>query len=91
MGLALPSQPELVVNENLDELAELARSAGTVVVGRNLQYRRAPDGRTLIGRGKANEIAKTADELGANVVVFDRTCPSEIARDLMKKKDCQMG
>ena len=43
MGLALPSQPELVVNENLDELAELARSAGTVVVGRNLQFRRAPD------------------------------------------------
>ena len=71
MGLALPSQPELVVNENLDELAELARSAGTGVVGRNLQFRRAPDGRTRIGRGKVNEIAKTADELGANVVVFD--------------------
>ena len=88
MGLALPSQPELVVNENLDELAELARSAGTVVVGRNLQFRRAPDGRTLIGRGKVNEIAKTADELGANVVVFDDNLTPNQVRNLEEVIPC---
>ncbi|SVD67211.1 uncharacterized protein METZ01_LOCUS420065, partial [marine metagenome] len=31
MGLALPAQPGFVVNENLDELAELTRSTGSVV------------------------------------------------------------
>ena len=55
MGLALPAQPGFVVNENLDELAELTRSTGSVVVGRSLQYRKEPDGRTLIGRGKVSD------------------------------------
>jgi GTP-binding protein HflX len=88
MGLALPGQPEFVVNEHLDELAELARSAGTVVVGRNLQFRRAPDGRTLIGRGKVNEVARTADELGANVVVFDDNLTPNQVRNLEEVIPC---
>ena len=71
MGLALPTQPGFVVEENLDELAELARSTGMAVVGRSLQNRRAPDARTLIGHGKAGEIARQADALGADVVIFD--------------------
>ena len=88
MGLALPDQPELVVNENLDELAELARSTGTVVVGRNFQFRRAPDRRTLIGRGKVDEIAKTADALGANVVVFDDNLTPNQVRNLEEVIPC---
>ena len=71
MGLALPAQSGTVVEENLDELAELARSTGMEVVGRSMQNRRAPDGRTLIGRGKASEIARAAEEAGADVVIFD--------------------
>ena len=71
MGLALPTQPGFVVEENLDELAELARSTGMEVVGRSLQNRRSPDARTLIGRGKAGEISRQADALGADVVIFD--------------------
>ena len=71
MGLALPKQPAFLVKENLDELAELARSTGISVVGKSLQNRQAPDGRTLIGRGKVNEIARAVDELSADIVIFD--------------------
>jgi len=71
MGLALPAQPGYLVEENLDELAELARSTGMQVVGRSLQNRSAPDSRTFIGRGKVEEIARAADELRADVVIFD--------------------
>ena len=71
MGLALPKQPAFLVKENLEELAELARSTGISVVGRSLQTRQAPDGRTLIGRGKVEEIARAANELNADIVIFD--------------------
>ncbi|MGE0043837.1 MAG: GTPase HflX [Vicinamibacterales bacterium] len=71
MGLALPAPSGSTVDENLDELAELARSTGLTVVGRAVQNRRAPDARTFIGRGKAAEIARAAAELDADVVIFD--------------------
>ena len=71
MGLALPAQPGFVVEENLDELEELARSTGMEVVGRSLQKRQVPDARTLIGRGKVVEIGRAAAELAADVVIFD--------------------
>lgn len=82
MGLALPKHPSFVVNENLDELAELARSTGMAVVGRSLQYRRSPDGRTLIGRGKVAEIARAAEALGADVVIFDDNLTPNQIRNL---------
>ena len=82
MGLALPAQPPFVVKDNLDELAELARSTGIKVVGRTLQSRQAPDGRTLIGRGKVDEIARAADELGADVVIFDDNLTPNQVRNL---------
>lgn len=71
VGLILPSQPGFIVEENLEELAELARSAGMTVVGHAMQARRAPDARTFIGGGKAAEIGRAAAELGADVVIFD--------------------
>ena len=88
MGLALPAQPDFVVKENLDELAELARSVGILVVGRSLQYRRAPDRRTLIGHGKVDEIARAADKLGADVVIFDDNLTPNQVRNLEEVIAC---
>ena len=88
MGLTLPAQPGFVVEENLDELAELARSTGMEVVGRSLQNRHAPDARTLIGRGKVGEIARAADELGADVVIFDDDLTPNQVRNLEEIIEC---
>ena len=41
------------------------------VVGRCMQNRRAPDARTLIGRGKVEAVARAAGDADADVVIFD--------------------
>ena len=71
VGLVLPGQPGYVVEEHLDELAQLADTAGAVVVGRAVQSRKAPDRATFIGSGKAGEIGEAARELGADLLLFD--------------------
>jgi GTPase len=55
----------------MDELGLLAQSAGAQVVGRVIQDRPRRDPATLIGRGKAEEVARLADETSADVLVFD--------------------
>ena len=50
VGLILPGQPGYVVEEHLDELAQLADTAGAQVVGRAVQARKAPDPATSIGK-----------------------------------------
>ncbi len=71
MGLSLPGQPPGVVEEHLDELAELTTSAGVGVAGRALQVRKAPHPRTFVGPGKAEEIGAAAGSLAADLVIFD--------------------
>ncbi len=56
----------------LAELAELARSAGATVVQANQQHREAADPRTLIGRGKLQELVSTAYHEDAELLIFDR-------------------
>lgn len=88
VGVALPTQPGFVVEENLNELAELARSTGMAVVGSSCQNRRAPDRRTLIGRGKVVEVARAAVELGADVVIFDDDLTPNQVRNLEETIEC---
>lgn len=71
VGLILPGQPGYIVEEHLDELAQLADTAGAHIVGRATQARKTPDPATYIGRGKAEEIAEEARELGADLLIFD--------------------
>ena len=71
VGLIRPGYPGYVVEEHLDELADLAASNDIEVVGRMIQKRRSPDTATFIGRGKTDELALAADELRAQLVVFD--------------------
>jgi GTP-binding protein HflX len=79
IGLVLPGNPGYVVEEHLDELAQLAESAGAQVVGRAVQGRKAPDRATWIGKGKVEEIAAAAKELGADLLVFDDDlAPSQV-------------
>jgi GTP-binding protein HflX len=71
VGLILPGRPGFVVDEHLDELAQLAESAGVEVAGRAVQGRRTPDPATWIGGGKLEEIAAAAKEQSAGVLLFD--------------------
>jgi len=84
VGLALPAQPGYEVEEHLDELEQLADSAGAETVGRAAQRRRAPDPGHFIGKGKAQEIGRAARELGADLVVFDDDLSPSQVKNLEK-------
>src|SRR5712671_4524272 len=71
IGLERPGHDRWAVKDSLDELRELAESAGTTVLDTLSQKRDAPSAPTFVGKGKANEIGVLCGETGANVVIFD--------------------
>ena len=56
---------------SLDELGELADTAGAVVLGRVIQNLEAAHPGTYIGKGKIEEVRLLAEELGADGVICD--------------------
>jgi GTP-binding protein HflX len=56
-ALMLPTDKEIDINEQLDELDFLAETAGAKVVKRFVQKLSQPDSRTYLGKGKIEEIA----------------------------------
>jgi GTP-binding protein HflX len=66
----------------LEELAELTRSAGATVAHRSMQHRSAPDPRTLIGRGKLQELVSKAYHEDADILIFDRELNPAQAREI---------
>jgi GTP-binding protein HflX len=71
VGLERPGNDRWAVRDSLEELRELAESAGVEVAGLISQKREAPSAPTFVGRGKAAEIAERCRATGANIVVFD--------------------
>ncbi len=64
---------------SLDELKELARTAGVRVVDIVVQQRKQIDPRTIVGKGKLEEICLSALHKGAEVLIFDRDLsPSQL-------------
>lgn len=74
----------LSAQESLDELAELARTAGAEVVARYTQRLDHPNPATYIGSGKVQEIVEAIRQLGANVVIFDDELSPSQQRNLEK-------
>jgi GTPase len=58
--------------DSMDELRELAGSGGLVVLDQIVQRRAQLDPKTLVGKGKLNEIIIRGLQLGADMIVFDR-------------------
>src|SRR6266851_3899875 len=59
------------VAESLDELEELARTAGAEVIGRLSQRLEHPDPRTYLGRGKLQEAHDRAVDAQADLIIVD--------------------
>ena len=68
----------------LQELAGLAEAAGAPVVYRAVQERPTPDPATLIGAGKAEQLARGCEEAGATLVIVDNELTPAQARNLEK-------
>lgn len=58
--------------ESLDELRELARTAGAEVAGVICQKRPAPDPATCVGSGFLQEMADFCRDNDVNLIIFDR-------------------
>lgn len=59
-------------DDSLEELTELARTAGVMVLDRFVQLPRKLNPRTLMGEGKLQELVIRAMQLGATMLIFDQ-------------------
>ncbi len=71
VGVISQANSENIVEEHLDELSLLVKTAGAEVVGRITQKVSKINPATLIGAGKAKQIISQAKEIGAKIIIFD--------------------
>jgi len=76
--------------ESMAELYELATSAGVVVQDEIIQRRPAIDPRTVMGKGKLDELLIRALQLGADMLVFDRELQPAQVRSLSEATDLKI-
>ena len=76
--------------ESMAELNELATSAGMVVQDQIIQRRPAIDPRTVLGRGKLEELLIRSLQLGADMLVFDRELTPAQVRSLSEATDLKI-
>ncbi len=79
------SRPLLNIHDSLDELAQLADTAGMEVVAQTSQNVNQIDPATFIGSGKVDEIQQTLLASEAQVVVFDDELSPRHQRELEKR------
>ena len=66
----------------LDELSQLALTAGLQPVAKMTCKRKAPDAALFVGSGKADEIKFMAEQMGAKEVLFDQSLSPAQQRNL---------
>ena len=81
VGLKRPQQSRWDAEDSLEELAQLAISAGATPTLRVLQERFLPNPRTLIGPGKVEEVRAICEE-GVDLVIFDDDLTGSQQRNL---------
>ena len=67
---------------DLDELSQLALTAGLKPVAKMTCKRKAPDAALFVGSGKADEIKFMAEQMGAKEVLFDQSLSPAQQRNL---------
>ncbi len=71
IGVLHGNQTAEVVKEHLDELKQLAETAGAMVVGQITQNLRKINPQYFIGKGKARQIIEQAKTLDVELIIFD--------------------
>lgn len=78
------------LEDYLDELSMLAQTAGGEEVVRFTQNAQAPDPRTYVGRGKAEEIAGVVKDQEIDTVIFDDELSPSQQRNLEEALQCKV-
>ena len=90
MAVELKSRNGWDSNDSLEELAELATTAGGEVVGDGLQKMAAPCAGTFIGKGKADEFASLCRRADVDTVIFDDELSPAQSRNLENVFNCKI-
>src|SRR5437879_4989363 len=80
----------LVGTHALDELRELATSAGARIIDEMIQHRDRPDPATFIGKGKVEELHEEVILEGVDVVIFDDELSPSQAKNLEEALDTKV-
>jgi GTP-binding protein HflX len=75
---------------HIDELKELARSAGVEVVGVVSQARRQVDPKTVVGSGKLSDLVIECFQKDIDLVVFDQDLNPTQARNLAERMELRV-
>ncbi|MBR5540662.1 MAG: GTPase HflX, partial [Clostridia bacterium] len=75
---------------SLDELEELADTAGADVLGRLVQKRESPDKATCLGQGRLQELALLVENNEADLVIFDRELTATQQRNVEDALPCRV-
>jgi GTP-binding protein HflX len=73
-----------------EEFAELATSAGAVIVDEVISSRRRPDSRYFIGKGKLEDVQRSVEENHAELVISSASLSPSQERNLEKTLKCRV-
>jgi len=76
--------------DSMDELRELAISGGLVTLDEIIQRRPTLDPKTLVGKGKLDDIIIRSLQLGADMIVFDRELSPAQVRAINEATDLKI-
>ena len=88
--LACVDTGEYEVDRSLDELEELARSAGAQVAGRATQKKESFDPATVMGSGRLQEIAEYVEANQITLVIFDHELSPAQQKNIEKVVDAKI-
>lgn len=81
---------EYDAESSMDELAELAKTAGAEELARVLQKREAYEPATVIGEGKLAEVKELCGSLGAELLIFDCELTASQIRNVEDETDVRV-
>lgn len=90
VGVELKSRNGWEIGDSLEELAELAGTAGGEVVGDGIQRLEAPHAGTFIGKGKGEEFARHCRRHNVDTIIFDDELSPAQSRNLEGIFNCKV-
>jgi GTP-binding protein HflX len=90
VGVLMPGETRYDIEDSLDELAQLADTAGADVCERMTQNLAKVHSSTYIGSGKVDELKEAVEFHSADLVIFDDDLTPMQLRNLERKINCKL-